>query len=55
MIHERGWKHLKDRRKYIRLTMLYKIINAIANVILTTILKHLQIPELQANIDIHST
>jgi hypothetical protein len=27
MIQELGWKNLQDRRKDIRLTMLYKIIN----------------------------
>ncbi len=32
MIHEHGWKNLQDRRKNIRLTMLCKIINEIANV-----------------------
>jgi hypothetical protein len=32
MIQELGWKNLKDRRKDIRLTMLYKIVNNIANV-----------------------
>ncbi len=26
MIHEPGWKNLQDRRRDIRLTMLYKII-----------------------------
>ncbi len=31
MIHEHGLKKLEDRRKYIRLTMLYKRINKIAN------------------------
>ena len=32
MIQELGWKNLQDRRKDIRLTMLYKIANDIANV-----------------------
>ncbi len=32
MIHEHGWKTLQDRRKDIRLTMLYKIINDTANI-----------------------
>jgi hypothetical protein len=32
MIQELGWKILQDRRKDIRLTMLYKIVNEIANV-----------------------
>ncbi len=29
MIYKLDWKNLKDRRKDIRLTMLYKIINEI--------------------------
>ncbi len=32
MILELGWKSLENRRKHISLTMLYKIINDIANV-----------------------
>ncbi len=32
MLQELGWKNLYDRRKDIRLTMLYKILNEIANV-----------------------
>ncbi len=32
MTHELGWKNLQDRRKDIRLTILYKIINEIVNV-----------------------
>ncbi len=32
MIQEHGWENLQDRRKDIRLTMLFKIINEIANV-----------------------
>ncbi len=32
MIYELGWKNLYNRRKGIRLTMLYKIIYEIANV-----------------------
>jgi hypothetical protein len=32
MIQKLGWKNLKERRKDIRLTMLYKIVNDIANI-----------------------
>jgi hypothetical protein len=32
MIQELGWKNLQERRKDLRLTMLYKIVNDIANV-----------------------
>ncbi len=32
MIHELGWKNQQDRTTDIRLTMLYKTINEIANV-----------------------
>ncbi len=52
MIHELGWKSLQDRRKDIKLTILYKIINEIANVPNKEILI-MQIPELEANMDIN--
>ncbi len=39
MIHKIAWKKLQDRRKDIRLTILYKIINEMAKVYNKEILK----------------
>ncbi len=54
MMHELDWTNLQDRRKDIRLTILYKIINELANV-LNKKHQYLQIPELEEGMVINFT